>query len=110
MKKTTLATIATIAAVATVQGVNADEVQGTATAGTDTSTVTTPEVGATGTETHETTAVTEQPATENPNAEAGSQSNDPNQQGNVTQFTKNGSDIQVTNPDVVIDQSNGNGK
>ena len=64
MKKTTLATIATIAAVATVQGVNADEVQGTATAGTDTSTVTTPEVGAIGTETHETTAITEQPTTE----------------------------------------------
>lgn len=109
-KKLIFATVATIAAVATAQGVYADEVQGTATAGNDTSTVTTPEAGATGTQTHETTATTEQPTVENSNGEAGSKSNDHNQSGNVTQFTKDGSDIQVTNPEVEIDQSKGTGK
>lgn len=49
-KKLVLATVATIAAVATAQGVKADEVQGTITAGDDTSTVTTAETGRTGTE------------------------------------------------------------
>lgn len=70
-KKLVLATVATTTtllvgacAKVTVREVKANEVQGTATAGTDTSTVTTPEVGATGTETHETTAITEQPTTE----------------------------------------------
>lgn len=109
-KKIILATVATIAAVGTAQGVYADEVQGTATAGNDTSTVTTPEAGATGTQTHETTATTEQPTAETTNAEAGSESNDPDQSGNATQFIKDGTDIQVTNPEVVIDQSNGTGK
>lgn len=109
-KKIILATVATIAAVTTAQGVKADESTGTLTAGNEASTVTTPEVGATGTETHETTAVTEQPTAEATTPQAGSQSNDHNQQGNATQFVKDGSDIQVTNPDVVIDQSNGNGK
>lgn len=109
-KKIILATVATIAAVATAQGVYADEVQGTATAGNDTSTVTTPEAGATGTQTHETTATTEQPTAETTNAETGSESNNSNQSGNATQFTKNGTDIQVTNPEVEIDQSNGTGK
>lgn len=109
-KKIILATVATIAAVATAQGVYADEVQGTATAGNDTSTVTTPIAGTTGTQTHETTATTEQPTAETTNAEAGSESNNHNQSGNATEFTKNGSDIQVTNPEVEIDQSKGTGK
>lgn len=109
-KKLVLATVATIAAVATAQGVYADEVQGTTTAETETSGVTAPTVGEAGTEKNETTNTSEQPATEITNAETGSQSNDNNQSGNTTQFTKNGNDIQVTNPDVVIDQSNGTGK
>ena len=111
-KKLVLATVATIAAVATAQGVYADEtnVQGTVTAGANTSTVTTAETGRTGTEKNETTETAKQPTAEIANAEAGSQSNDSNKQGNATQFTKNGTDIQVTNPEVVVDQSNGTGK
>ena len=92
-KKLVLATVATIAALGTAQGVYADEVQGT-----------------TGTEKNETAQAAKQPVTENSNAEAGSQGDNTNQQGNATEFVKNGSDIQVTNPEVVIDQSNGTGK
>lgn len=109
-KKLVLATVATIAAVGTAQGVKADEVQGTAPTGDSTSAVTTAGAGATGTQTHETTATTEQPTAETTNAEAGSQSNDSNKQGNATEFVKNGNDIQVTNPAVEIDQSKGTGK
>lgn len=92
-KKLVLATVATIAAVGTVTGVKADEVQGT-----------------TGTEKNEATQADKQPATETTNAEAGSQSDDSNKQGNATEFVKNGNDIQVTNPDVVIEQPEGNGR
>ena len=110
-KKIILATVATIAAV-TAQGVYADEtnVQGTVTAGDNTSTVTTAETGRTGTEKNETAEDIKQPTAETTNAEAGSESNNPDQSGNATQFTKNGTDIQVTNPEVVIDQSKGTGK
>ena len=109
-KKLVLATVATIAAVATATGVKADELQGTTGTGNEASTVTAPETGSTGAETHEATAVTEQPTAENTNAETGSESNDSKQSGNATQFTKNGTDIQVTNPEVEIDQSKGTGK
>lgn len=109
-KKLVLATVATIAAVGTAQGVKADEVQGTTGTGTETSGVTASNSGRVGEKENETTATSEQPVTKNPDGEAGSESNDSNKSGNATQFTKNGSDIQVTNPDVVIDQSNGTGK
>lgn len=109
-KKLVLATVATIATVGTATGVKADEVQGTTTAGDNTSTVTTAETGRTGTEKNETAQADKQPTAETTNAEAGSQSNDPNKQGNATEFTKNGSDIQVTNPKVVIEQPEGNGR
>ena len=112
-KKIILATVATIATIATITGtkvVYADEVQGNTGNGNDTSAVTASTTGATGSETHETTATTEQPTTEATNANAGSESNDHNQSGNATEFVKNGSDIQVSNPEVTIDQSNGNGK
>lgn len=109
-KKIILATVATIAAVATAQGVKADEVQGTTTAGTETSGVTPSVVGTSGTEQNNTTAVVEQPTTETTNEKTGSESDNSNQSGNATEFTKNGSDIQVTNPNVVVDQSNGTGK
>ena len=109
-KKLVLATVATIATVGTATGVKADEVQGTTTAGDNTSTVTTAETGRTGAEKNETAQADKQPVTETTNAETGSQSNDPKQSGNVTQFTKDGSDIQVTNPEVEIDQSKGTGK
>ena len=108
-KKLVLATVATIAAV-TAQGVKADEVQGTTTAGNEKSGVTAPNSGKFGEEKVETTATSEQPVTKNPDGEAGSESNNPDQSGNATQFTKNGTDIQVTNPEVVIDQSKGTGK
>ena len=109
-KKVILATVATIAAVATAQGVYADEVQGTTGTGNETSAVTTAETGRTGAEKNETASTVEQPVTKNPDGEAGSESNDSNKSGNATEFVKNGSDIQVTNPEVEIDQSKGTGK
>ena len=109
-KKIILATVATIAAVGTAQGVKADEVQGTTTAGTETSGVAAPNSGKFGEEKNETASTVEQPTVENSNGEAGSKSDNSNQSGNATQFTKNGNDIQVTNPEVEIDQSKGTGK
>lgn len=111
-KKIILATVATIAAIATAQGVKADEtnVQGTTGTGSETSTVTTAGTGRTGAEKNETAQADKQPITENSNAEAASQSDDSNKQGNATEFVKNGNDIQVTNPDVVIEQPEGNGR
>lgn len=111
-KKIILATVATIAAVGTAQGVYADEtnVQGAITAGNSASTVTTAETGRTGTEKNETTETAKQPTAETTNAEAGSTSDNPDQSGNATQFTKNGTDIQVTNPNVTVEQPEGNGR
>lgn len=109
-KKVILAAVATIAAVATAQGVYADEVQGATTAGDSASTVTTAGAGQTGASQNETAQADKQPATETTATEAGSTSDHPDQSGNATQFTKNGTDIQVTNPEVVIDQSKGTGK
>nr|DAX69528.1 MAG TPA: putative outer membrane protein [Caudoviricetes sp.] len=111
-KKVTLAAIATVVAVGTATGVKADEtnVQGTTGTGNSASAVTTAETGRTGTEKNETTETAKQPTAETTNAEVGSKSNDHNQSGNATEFTKNGSDIQVTNPEVEIDQSKGTGK
>lgn len=108
-KKLVLATVATIAAV-TAQGVYADEVQGTTTTGTETSGVTASNSGRSGEKENETASTVEQPTAKDSNAEAGSESNNPDKSGNATEFTKNGSDIQVTNPEVVVDQSNGTGK
>lgn len=109
-KKLVLATVATIAAVGTAQGVYADELQGTTGTGNEASAVTTAGAEQTGTSQNETAQVDKQPATENTNTEAGSESDDSNKQGNVTEFTKNGNDIQVTNPKVVIEQPEGNGR
>ena len=109
-KKIILATVATIAAVGTVQGVYADELQATTTNGTEISGITASNSGRSGEEKNETASTVEQPVTKNPDAEAGSESNDSNKQGNVTEFVKNGSDIQVTNPKVVIEQPEGNGR
>ena len=109
-KKIILATVTTIAAIATAQGVYADELQATTTNGTETSGITASNSGRSGEEKNETASTVEQPTAKNPDAEAGSESNDHNQSGNATQFTKNGTDIQVTNPEVEIDQSKGTGK
>lgn len=109
-KKLVLATVATITAVATAQGVYADELQATTTNGTETSGVTTAGTGQNGTKKNEATQADKQPTAKTTNAEAGSESNNPDQSGNATQFTKDGTDIQVTNPEVEIDQSKGTGK
>ena len=111
-KKITLATIATIAAIATAQGVKADEtnVQGTIGTGSETSAVAAPAVGMAGAEKNETTETAKQPTVEAANAETGSASNNQNKQGNATQFSKNDNIIQVTNPKVVIEQPEGNGR
>lgn len=109
-KKLVLATVATIAAVGTAQGVYADEVQGTTGTGNSASAVTTAGAGQTGTSQNETAQTAKQPVTETTTAEARRTSDNSNKQGNATEFTKNGTDIQVTNPEVEIDQSKGTGK
>lgn len=83
-KKLVLATVATIAAVGTAQGVKADEVQGTTTAGTETSGITASNSGRSGEEKNETAQADKQPVTETTNAETGSQSNDSNKSGVAT--------------------------
>lgn len=111
-KKLVLATVATIAAVGTAGRVKADEtnVQGTTRTGTEASAVTAPITGTTGAEKKEATDTAKQSTTETTNAETGSESNNSDKQGNATQFVKNGNDIQVTNPKVVIEQPEGNGR
>lgn len=83
-KKLVLATVATIAAVATAQGVYADELQATTTNGTETSGITASNSGRSGEEKNETASTVEQPTAKNPDAEAGSESNDHNQSGVAT--------------------------
>lgn len=109
-KKIILATVATIAAVGTAQGVKADEVQGTTTAGNEASAVTTPAVGESGKVQDAGTELAQPTTAEIANAETGSTSNDPKQSGVATEFSKHEDVIKVTNPEVVIDQSNGTGK
>ena len=110
--KLTLLTVATIATIATVQGVKADEtnVPGTATTGIETSGIAISGNGSAGTKENETAESLKQPIVENSNEEAGSKNDDFNKQGNATEFVKNGGDIQVKNPEVVIEQPEGNGR
>ena len=109
-KKIIFTTAAVLATVATAQGVYADEVQGTTGTGDQTSTVTTSQ-GASVQNDHDTaTRSDQQPATESGATDTGSSSDDNQQRGNSTQFSKNGDVIKVENPEVVIDQSNGTGK
>ena len=109
-KKIILTTAAVLATVATSQGVYADEVQGTTGTGDQTSTVTTSQ-GASVQNDHDTaTRSDQQPATESGSTDTGSASDDNQQRGNSTQFSKNGDVIKVENPEVVVDQSNGTGK
>ena len=110
-KKIILTTAAAVlATVATAQGVKADEVQGTTGTGTSTSAVTTSQSASVQNDQNTGAQPTEQPATESGATDQGSASDDNQQRGNATQFTKDGNDIQVTNPEVTIDQSNGTGK
>lgn len=109
-KKIILTTAAVLATVATVQGVKADEVQGTIGTGTSTSGVTTNQSASVQNDQNAGTKPTEQPATESRATDPGSTSDDNQQRGNSTQFSKNGDVIKVENPEVVVDQSNGTGK
>lgn len=109
-KKIILTTAAVLATVATAQGVYADEVQGTTGTGDQTSTVTTSQGASVQNDHDTTTGSDQQPATESGATDTGSTSDDNQQPGNSTQFSKNGDVIKVENPEVVVDQSNGTGK
>ena len=109
-KKIILTTAAVLATVATAQGVYADEVQGTTGAGDQTSTITTSQSASVQNDQNAGTKPTEQPATESGATDQGSTSDNNQQRGNSTQFSKNGDVIKVENPEVVVDQSNGTGK
>lgn len=109
-KKIILTTAAVLATVATAQGVYADEVQGTTGTGDQTSTVTTNQIASVQNDHDTTTGSDQQPATESGATDTGSTSDDNQQRGNSTQFSKNGDVIKVENPEVVVDQSKGTGK
>ena len=109
-KKIILTTAAVLATVATAGRVKADEVQGTTGAGDQTSTVTTNQITSVQNDHDTATRSDQQPATESGATDQGSTSDDNQQRGNSTQFSKNGDVIKVENPEVVVDQSNGTGK
>lgn len=109
-KKVILTTAAVLATVATTQGVKADEAQGTTGTGDQTSTVTTNQIASVQNDHDTATRSDQQPATESGDTDTGSTSDDNQQRGNSTQFSKNGDVIKVENPEVVIDQSKGTGK
>lgn len=109
-KKIILTTAAVLATVATAQGVYADEVQGTTGAGTSTSGVTTNQSASVQNDQNAGTKPTEQPATESGATDQGSTSDNNQQPGATTQFSKDGNVIKVENPKVEIDQSKGTGK
>ena len=109
-KKIILTTAAVLATVATAQGVKADEVQGTTGAGDQTSTVTANQSASLQNDHDTATRSDQQPATESGATDQGSTSDDNQQRGNSTQFSKNGDVIKVENPEVVVDQSKGTGK
>ena len=109
-KKIIFTTAAVLATVATAQGVYADEVKGTTGAGDQTSTVTTNQITSVQNDHDTATRSDQQLATESGATDQGSTSDDNQQRGNSTQFSKNGDVIKVENPEVVVDQSNGTGK
>lgn len=109
-KKIILTTAAVLATVATAQGVYADEVQGTTGAGDQTSTITTSQSASVQNDHDTATRSDQQPATESGATDTGSTSDDNQQRGNSTQFSKDGNVIKVENPEVVVDQSKGTGK
>lgn len=109
-KKIIFTTAAVLATVATAQGVYADEVQGTTGAGDQTSTVTTNQITSVQNDHDTETRSDQQTATESGATDQGSTSDDNQQRGNSTQFSKNGDVIKVENPEVVVDQSKGTGK
>lgn len=109
--KLTLFTVATIAtATLGIKGVNADESDRGITP--ETTTITTNQNDtASGTESAISTTETDQPADSNNDAGSGSTEAENNKrEGLPTTFEKSGNVIEVKNPEVVVDQSNGTGK
>lgn len=110
MNKKIILTTAAVLATVTAGGVKADELQGTSGAGDQTSTVTTNQIASVQNDHDTATRSDQQPATESGAKDTGSTSDDNQQRGNSTQFSKNGDVIKVENPEVVVDQSKGTGK
>ena len=109
--KLTLLTVATIAAATIgIKGVNADESDRGITP--ETATIATNQSDtASGTESAIPTTETNQPADSSNDAGAGSAEAENNKrEGLPTTFEKSGNVIEVKNPEVVVDQSNGTGK
>lgn len=109
--KLTLLTVATIAtATLGIKGVNADESDRGITP--ETTTITTNQSGeASGTESAIPTTEADKPANSNNDAGAGSaEAENKGGEGLPTSFEKSGNVIEVKNPEVVVDQSNGTGK
>ena len=109
--KLTLLTVATIATVTLgIKGVNADESDRGITP--ETTTIATNQSGeASGTESAIPTTEADQPANTNNDAGAGSaEAKNNEREGLPTTFEKSGNVIEVKNPEVVVDQSNGTGK
>lgn len=109
--KLTLLTVATIAtATIGIKGVNADESDRGITP--ETTTITTNQSGeANGTESAIPATEADQSANTNNDAGAGSaEAKNNEREGLPTTFEKSGNVIEVKNPEVVVDQSNGNGK
>lgn len=109
-KKIIFTTAAVLATVATAQGVYADEVQGATGTGDQTSTVTTNQITSVQNDHDTATRSDQQPATESRVTDQGSTSDDNKQPGATTEFSKDGNVIKVTNPKVVIEQPEGNGR
>lgn len=109
--KLTLLTVATIAtATIGIKGVNADESDRGITP--ETTTITTNQGGETsGTESTVPATEATQPKDSNNDAGTGSVEVENNERAGLpTTFKKDGDQIRVENPEVVVDQSNGNGK
>ncbi|QBX17065.1 putative peptidoglycan bound protein [Streptococcus phage Javan311] len=109
--KLTLLTVATIAAATLgIKGVNADESDRGITP--ETATIAASQSGeASGTESAIPTTEADQPANTNNDARTGSAEAENNErEGLPTTFEKSGNVIEVKNPEVVVDQSNGTGK
>ena len=109
--KLTLLTVATIAtATLGIKGVNADESDRGITPETTTITTNQNET-ANGTESTVSTTEANQPANSNNDAGTGSaEAKNNEREGLPTSFEKSGNVIEVKNPEVVVDQSNGTGK
>lgn len=109
--KLTLLTVATIAtATLGIKGVNADESDRGITS--ENTTITTNQTGtANTTESTVSTTETNQPAnSENATGTGSAEVENKGGEGLPTTFTKDGDQIRVENPEVVVDQSNGTGK